>query len=419
MIDDELLKTLLNIPEIEVKRIVLEQKRTLKIYVKSTQQGTLCHRCGRRIDQPYGYAQEVELRHLPVFEYKTFIVIRPQRYQCRHCEGHPTTTQTQSWYTPKSHCTHAFEQDILRALINSTITDVSLTHEIGADAVQGILDRQIETQVDWDAMTTLDIIGVDEIALQKGHGDFVVLVSARVEDQLHLLGVLKDRKKETVKDFFLSIPKRLRRTVKIVCSDLYSGFIGAAKAVFGSHVAICADRFHVAKLYRESVETLRKREMTRLRRELDQSEYATFHHVHWIIRKAAADLTSDEQRILNRLFTHSPRLQQAYALREALTAIFESPLSPGQAKRRIRGWMCRVKNRKLHCFDGFLRTLDRYWTEITNYFGSRQTSGFVEGLNNKIKVIKRRCYGITNLRHLFQRVCLDLTGHARFGFANS
>jgi transposase len=50
---------------------------------------------------------------------------------------------------------------------------------------------------------------------------------------------------------------------------------------------------------------------------------------------------------------------------------------------------------------------------IANYFRQRQTSGFVEGLNNKLKVLKCRCFGIYNLRHLFQRVMLDLDGYRR------
>ncbi|WP_295431155.1 transposase, partial [uncultured Thiodictyon sp.] len=61
-----------------------------------------------------------------------------------------------------------------------------------------------------------------------------------------------------------------------------------------------------------------------------------------------------------------------------------------------------------------LKTLEGHMEEITNYFIDRQTSGFVEGLNNKIKVLKRRCYGITNHRRLFQRVSLDLHGYAMF-----
>ncbi|MBK1722581.1 transposase, partial [Thiocystis violacea] len=56
-----------------------------------------------------------------------------------------------------------------------------------------------------------------------------------------------------------------------------------------------------------------------------------------------------------------------------------------------------------------------HFEEIANYFVGRQTSGFVEGLNNKLKVIKRRCYGMTNLNHLYQRVYLDLNGYAQLG----
>jgi transposase len=414
MIDKEQLITLLGLPDIEIDRITLEPNKTFRIHVKSTKEGTHCHRCGQPIDHFYGHGQEIELRHLPIVGYKTYIVIRPKRYQCGTCDGQPTTTQTQTWYTPKSGFTNAYEQDIMRALINSTVQDVSLKYDVGSDAIQGVLDRQIDTKVDWEQITSIKIIGIDEIALKKGHRDFVVIVSAYIEDQLQVLGILGDRTKDTVVTFFRSIPKRLRKTVKMICSDLYQGFIGAARAVFGKRVAVCADRFHVAKLYREGVDNLRKKEMKRLNRELSKEAYQSLKNVHWIIRKRRDELTSDERRILNRLFQLSPKMQQAYELCEALTSIYETPLSKGQGKRKIRGWMKRVTNSKLTCFSSFLKTLENHLEEITNYFIDRQTSGFVEGLNNKIKVIKRRCYGIMNKDHLFQRVYLDLRGYTLF-----
>ncbi|WP_371829736.1 transposase [Thiocapsa imhoffii] len=61
--------------------------------------------------------------------------------------------------------------------------------------------------------------------------------------------------KQQSKQFFNSIPKRLRRTLKVICTVLYAGFIGAAKAFFGKRVLICPDRFHIARLYRDSFET--------------------------------------------------------------------------------------------------------------------------------------------------------------------
>jgi transposase len=97
-----------------------------------------------------------------------------------------------------------------------------------------------------------------------------------------------------------------------------------------------------------------------------------------------------------------------------LTAIFEQAHSKPAGERKIQAWMQRVRQSGLKCFDPFLLTLEHWWEEITNYFIDRANSGFVEGLNNKLKVLKRRCYGIYNLKHLFQRIYLDLEGFRLF-----
>jgi transposase len=81
----------------------------------------------------------------------------------------------------------------------------------------------------------------------------------------------------------------------------------------------------------------------------------------------------------------------------------------------LRTWEAHVRVSGLTCFDTFLKTLHRYWEPITNYFVDLLTSGFVEGFNNKLKVLKRRCYGILNLNHLFQPIFLDLEGYRLFG----
>lgn len=107
-------------------------------------------------------------------------------------------------------------------------------------------------------------------------------------------------------------------------------------------------------------------------------------------------------------------MKLAYEFREKLTAIFEKDLTNPQATQAIKQWRQAVETSHLLCFDPFLTTLDIYLDEITNYFLHRHSSGFVEGLNNKIKVLKRRCYGLLNLDRLFQRLFLDLEGYALF-----
>ena len=134
----------------------------------------------------------------------------------------------------------------------------------------------------------------------------------------------------------------------------------------------------------------------------------------WPFRKKPSKLTQEEQELLDRVFAHSPDLKQAHTFREELTGIFEQDLSKVQASREVKAWRKRVADSELTCFDSFLTTLDRHLDEITNYFLDRHSSGFVEGLNNKIKVLKRRCFGILNLDHLFQRLFLDLEGYRLF-----
>ena len=97
-----------------------------------------------------------------------------------------------------------------------------------------------------------------------------------------------------------------------------------------------------------------------------------------------------------------------------MTGIFEAPLSKEAAIHQLTDWQRRVRASGLSCDDSFWQTLEKGMEEISNYFLARHNSGFVEGLNNKIKVLKRRCYGIFTLSHLFQRLFLDLEGFQRF-----
>ena len=91
-----------------------------------------------------------------------------------------------------------------------------------------------------------------------------------------------------------------------------------------------------------------------------------------------------------------------------LTKIFETKSSRNGGIRRLKNWIAKVEKSEIEFFDTFISTLRKRMNEIANYFVSRESSGFVEGLNNRIKVLKRRAYGIVDRVHLFQRICLDL-----------
>lgn len=404
----------LDIPDVTIENTATNRHGDIVITVQSTIEGTACHQCGTRITKVYGYDREIIVRHLSILGKKTFIRIHPVRYQCQSCAGRPTTTQQCSWYHPRSSHTKFYEEHILLLVINSTVHDVCRKEQVGYEAIMGIIDRHIQSAIDWSTISRLDTLGIDEISLKKGHKDFVTIITGRVNTKTFILGVLEDRKKATVKLFLSRRPHQLRKTIHAVCSDMYDGFIFAAKEVLGTKVNIIIDRFHVAKLYRKGLDTLRKQELHRLKHELSAEDYHTLHGVMWVLRKKAEDLTAEDQTTLQRLFIHSPQLEIAYKLCTSLTEICECHMTKRQAKQTRKRWRRQVQTSTVHCFDPFIKTLAQWLDEIANYFLARQTSGFVEGLNNKIKVLKRRCYGILNVKHLFQRIHLDLAGYALF-----
>ena len=404
----------LNIPDVRVIKSEINPGGELIISVESTKPGTSCRVCGNWIEKLHGQDDWVILRHLPVFGRPSYLRYRPKRYQCQNCEGKPTTTQGLEWHDANSPHTFSYDEHLLLGLVGATIEDVSIKEQVAYDAVLGVLERRIATKVDWSAYTTLEALGIDEIALKKGHRHFVTVVSARLDkERIVILGVLENREKDTVVAFLRSIPQRLSETIHTVCCDMYEGFTEAVREELKT-AKIVIDRFHVTRYYHEAADDLRQQELKRLKNELPEEEYRLLKGSMWAFRKHPTDLSPEDRKALRKLFKCAPMLKQAYILRQQLTAIFEQVIPKVKAEEKIRAWVKRVTASGLSCFNKFLKMLDGWWDEITNYFIDRANSGFVEGLNNKIKVLKRRCYGIFNREHLFQRIFLDLEGYRLF-----
>lgn len=403
----------LNLPDVAVIEVETIEPRGWLIRVESTQRGTHCRQCGQMIEDFHGYDSLVRLQHLPLFEVPVWIELRPKRYRCRNCAGGPTTTQQLSWYQARSAYTTAYEQWLLKLLINSTIGDVSRKLSVSEACVTGVLERWIEGEVNWDAIDAIGVMGIDEISLKRGHRDFVAIVTRRTEQGVDILGVLSDRKQATVETFLHRIPSRLQATVQTVCTDMHEGYVNAVQTEL-PQAQIVIDRFHVARAYRDCADKVRRQALKRLQQDLPKADYAALKGVMWAFRKRPHDLNHEEKTVLNRFFVYAPEAEQAHTLREQLTDIFAQPQTKVEAEQAIQAWCQRVRKRAISAFDSFLTTLANWCDEITNYFLERHNSGFVEGFNNRIKVLKRRCYGIFDVKRIFQRLTLDLHGYERF-----
>ncbi len=408
----------LDIPDVDIINTKTEGDKFF-IEVESQKKTTKCRICQQDISCTHGHGQKLILRHLSVLNYKTYILVSPKRGQCKNCPNEPTTTQVLSWYEQRSPHTRAYDDHLMKSLIGSTVKDVGLKETVGYDAVLGTMKRRVPDRVEWDSIAHLGTIGIDEVAMKKGHKDYVAVITARQNDgTIIVLAVLEDRKKETVRDFLETIPECLRKTIHTFCTDMWEGYINAIGeyiAEYELNAVISADRFHVAKHYRDGFDDLRKKELKQLKKELPEEVYERdCKGALWLLRHNHSSLDKKQTEQLQRLLAHSLPLHKAYTLRTELTAIFNMELSQEQGKDRLQKWIDKVKAGSLTCFDKAIKTLTNHLSLIANYFIRRANSGFVEGFNNKLKVIKRRSYGIKKAGNLFQRLWLDTVGYTKF-----
>ena len=402
---------LLGLGRIEILNVELKNN-SVYIEITTDHDDIECRKCGKPI--PFtGYSEPRTIRHLPILGKPCYLVIRPKKGVCQDCDKHPTTWQKLDWCDPKSRHTKAYEQHLMLALVNSTVADVAMKEAVGEKVVRGVIDRWISEEIDWKSVKKLGLLGIDEIALRKGYQDYLTLVTARIDDHVRLVGVIEGREKAKVKAFLKSMPGRLKRTITGICCDMYDGYVNAAGEALPK-VPIMIDRFHVAKLYRKALVKVRQAELARLKKRLSPEDYQALKPSIAILKRNAEVVSEEERQELEKLFRHSTRLKAAYRHCRKLTGIFNSKIGKKAASDRLEVWMAEVERSSLTQFDSFIETLRKYKEQISNYFRKRETSGFVEGLNNKAKVTKRRCYGILSVKTFFQRLFLDTQGYDLF-----
>ena len=162
----------------------------------------------------------------------------------------------------------------------------------------------------------------------------------------------------------------MRQTIKHITTDMWDGYLEAAADFLKNHDdvkgEIVVDRFHVAKNYRDDFDTLRKKELRRLRKELPEATYKDVGHgMYWVLRHNHDNLNDDDKVRLRTLFQYTPALHQAYTLREELTAIFNMDLKLTEGQRRLQKWAAKVERSALNCFDiNFSRPFATIWTKL-------------------------------------------------------
>lgn len=246
------------------------------------------------------------------------------------------------------------------------------------------------------------MINLDEFARKKGHGNFALVISAPEEGCV--LDVLPNRERETLEKWLDELSAEQRQAIQVVNVDMWEPYTLAVKAKL-PHATIVADRFHVMKNL--------NRCLTQARREIQNNApaevKAQLKGSRWVLVKNQKDLNAKERLKLEAIYQLSPELKTCHRLKELFRLLFDTLTDREEAKRALQVWMQQVEALEVKAFKPFLVTLNNWFEQILNYFIESWTNAFAEGINNKIKLIKRRAFGYTNFDHLRLHILVECT----------
>ena len=216
-----------------------------------------------------------------------------------------------------------------------------------------------------------------------------------------MLDILPDRKKETLIAWLRRPPEGIDLSLLgFAATDLWAHYRDAVQTVFAK-VAVVADRFHVVQNLHTVIHNIRREAQNAA---ATPEERTQLKGLRYLLLKNEHNLTAADQRRLEALAESHPDLFRLWQLRQELHDWYEVRTTPAAARVSLKQWIADAQKLGMCHLDSFCDTLTNWQTEILNFFHHRITSGFVEGMNSKIRVLKRIAFGIPNYDHFRLRI---------------
>lgn len=398
--DPRALSQLLNLPNMIVTHMEYDAYLDyLTIFCRYQDALALCPTCGTPSTQIHQYHAR-RVRDLAMIGRPCYLEFARRRFKCTTCAV--PFTEPLDWLAPGGRLTERYAAYLFAHCRGTSIQVVHQREQVGYKTVEACYYRLAAHQVTtWDA--PVQRLGIDEIALARGQDQYVLVISDL--DAHRVLTVLPDRTKATLEAYFATWTVAARAAITDVALDLWRPYHLAVTACL-PHAQITADRFHVMKLLNNQVTSARRE----IQRTLPEAEKDHLKGCRWLLVKNQADLTADERVKLAAIGTAVPALHDLHTVKEAFRTIFETAPDRATAVGALEAWIDQALQTGLKRLDTFVTTLRTWWDVILNYFHAGLTSGFVEGMNNKLKLVKRGGFGFRNIEHFRLRVLMECGG---------
>ena len=319
-----------------------------------------------------------------------------RRVDCRGCGA--VKSESLSWLGRSSFYTKRFAFYVGKRCQNSTMEEVAKELHLNWRTVKNMEMDYMREKLRRIGKPAPRVIGLDEISIKKGH-HYRIVVSDLERGRAIWFGG-KDRSEESMDLFWEELGPQKAKKMRLVVMDMWEAFENSA-VKNAPQAAILYDKFHVMKKLGEAMDEVRRQET----RDLPKEERTYIKGNRYILLSRQKNLDLKGRKRLKTLLAANKCLNAAYILKESFSQLWGYKY-PACAKRFLDNWKSSLKGQKLKPYEEFVQMLERHWEGIVAHCKpeNKVPLGFVEGLNNKIRVIQRRAYGLRDEEYLRLKV---------------
>jgi transposase len=352
---------------------------------------TVCKECGRT---HFGWYDRTtrRVRDLSSGNTRVYLEFEVRRVLCQCCGK--VKRERLDFLADNPFYTKRFAWFVGRRCRISTIKDVAEELNLDWQTVKELDKQYMRAQLTKAGTPGPKAIGIDEISIRKGH-TYRIVVSDLIRRRPIWFGGT-DRSQASMALFYEWLGQKKTRGIRLAVMDMWKPFRNAT-AEYAPQAAILFDKFHVMRHLGEALDKVRKAEYARLsgkdRRFIKGQKYT--------LLSSRENLTLEGKKSLKLLLAANKRLNTAYVLKESFGQLWDYR-SEIWARRFFENWRASLKWQRLKPYEKFAQMIDRHWDGIAAYCKpeNKVSLGFVEGLNNKIRVIQRRAYGLRDEEYL-------------------
>jgi len=348
--------------------------------------------------------EERRVRDLPVFEHRVELIVPRVRVACPHCGPR---LERLPWLDPYARVTQRLAESVGRLCEVMAIRHVARFFGLDWKTVKRIDRARLERALGPVDLEGIEVIALDEFAIQKGHRYATVIVEPT---RKRVLWVGRGRGREDIRPFFELLGVERCRRLRAAVMDMSAGYEREVRA-HCPNAAIVFDLFHVvAKYGREVIDRVRVDRANALRGDRDGRRVVK--GARWLLLKNRDSLRPGEDVQLEELLEANHDLFVVYVLRDALKELW-AYRHAGYAARAWRSWYRKALRSGIAPLIAFARRLRPYLPGILAHSRWPLGTNLVEGINNKIKVIKRMAYGFRDDTYFFLKIRAAFPGNGR------